>query len=108
MGYKTDFNIRVTDVPDGFDASAILDSILETAGYSGADVGEFDVRISGKWYDWERDLRKVSAEFPQVRLHVEAEGEEGGDLWEAHFVGGKMQKCPAEIIYAPFDPEKLS
>lgn len=108
MGYKTDFRIEVVDTPVGFNASDVIQGILNLSGYTDVDVGEASISISGKWYEWECDLRKVSAEYPQVRIYVQAEGEEGGDLWEAHFVAGKMQKCQAEIHYAPFDPEKLA
>ena len=60
-----------------------------------------------KWYDWEEDMRKVSAAFPDVHFTLHGEGEENGDLWYAHFLGGKMQYCPAKIVYDEFDPGQL-
>ncbi len=42
-----------------------------------------------KWYEWESDLKVVSAEFPDVLIHVDGAGGETGDIWKAWFKGGQ-------------------
>ena len=59
-----------------------------------------------KWYDWEADMRTISAEFPELVFHMHGDGEGVEDLWEAHFLSGKMQFCPA--TFAPYDPRKMT
>ena len=71
------------------------------------DTMSFSSYDTAKWYDWEEDMRKVSAAFPEVHFTLHGEGEENGDLWYAHFLGGMMQYCPAKIVYDEFDPGQL-
>ncbi len=61
-----------------------------------------------KWYEWEREMRAISAKFPEVFFTVEGHGEEDGDIWIAYFLGGKMQKEDAKIVFDPFDERKLT
>ena len=75
--------------------------------YADVDMKLFYSNDIAKWYDWEEDMRKVSAAFPEVHFTLHGEGEDNGDLWDAHFLGGKMQYCPAKIVYDEFDPEQL-
>lgn len=60
-----------------------------------------------KWYEWEKDMRKLSAKFPDVFFELTGNGEESDDLWKAYFKGGMMQWAPGEIVYDDFSPSKL-
>lgn len=60
-----------------------------------------------KWYDHDDDMIEVSKMFPDVLFCLHGEGETSEDMWDAYYLNGKMQYCGAEIVYPPFDPEKL-
>lgn len=60
-----------------------------------------------KWYKWEEHMREYSTRHPETVFKLSGEGEEAGDLWHAYFQNGKMQYAKAQIIFEPFDPEKL-
>lgn len=60
-----------------------------------------------KWYDCEKDMRRISQQFPDYLLTLRGEGEETGDIWVAYFLGGLMQKEIAVITLGEFDPSKL-
>ena len=62
---------------------------------------------AAKWYDCEEDMLLLSRQFPDVRFTVSGEGEENRDIWEEHFLNGKCQYCPAEIVIPEYDPAKL-
>lgn len=40
------------------------------------------------------------------KLH--GDGDDSEDLWDAYFLGGRMQVCPGKIVYDDFDPGKLA
>lgn len=60
-----------------------------------------------KWYDNENDMLLLSKEFPDVLFKLHGEGEDNEDIWNKYFMNGKMQYCPAKIVYEPFDKNKL-
>jgi hypothetical protein len=62
---------------------------------------------SGKWYSCDHDMIAVSLEIPNVLFTLHGEGEESGDIWDAYFLNGKMQKEKARIVIDPFDAKKL-
>ena len=61
-----------------------------------------------KWYDHDDDMIEVSKLFPGVLFALHGEGDNSEDMWDAYYLNGKMQYCGAEIVYPPFDPEKLA
>lgn len=111
MGYETKFKLticpRVDDaVQETFDYlqdNIAFDGTLEQTMSAEEDVLEFE----SKWYDYVKDMVALSSRFPGVFFKLHGVGEDEGDLWDRYFLGGRMQECPAQITYAPFDPRKL-
>lgn len=60
-----------------------------------------------KWYDEEKDMKALSALFPSVHFILSGDGEDSGDIWVKHYVGGKVQRCYADIVIPEYDPTKL-
>lgn len=77
----------------------------EEVGYALQSDGESNE--SCKWYEYEKDMRKLSEEIKNVLFTLHGEGEESGDIWNAYFLNGKMQKEKASIQILPFDKSKL-
>ena len=99
MGYYTHYEIEMTpDLPE-------VRAAIEDEEYMAYAIGEGG--DSCKWYDHEADMWALSRRFPDVLFELSGEGEEAGDLWRKYFKAGKMQSCPAQITYEPFDESKL-
>jgi hypothetical protein len=60
-----------------------------------------------KGYDHEKYMIQLSNKFPDVLLELYGEGEEAGDVWYKYFKNGRIQRCPAQITFEPFDESKL-
>lgn len=53
---------------------------------------------SCKWYEHQEDLAAMSKAIPGVLFHLEGEGEESGDIWDAFALDGKVEKHEAQIV----------
>jgi hypothetical protein len=107
MGYYTAFNMSVVSkIPENRNLIQEFRQVSTGAEYA-LDMGGGS-KTETKWYNWEEDLRKFSAKFPNVLFLLEGEGEENGDLWKAYFKGGKMQLCKAEVTYPKYDENELT
>jgi Na+-transporting NADH:ubiquinone oxidoreductase subunit NqrF len=54
-------------------------------------VGDFDYGGDGcKWYEHDRDMEQLSAEFPTVTFTLTGDGEESLDNWEKHYKAGQI------------------
>jgi len=62
---------------------------------------------STKWYDYEKDMRKYSKNYPSTVFCIYGEGEESGDIWKAYFQNGKMFKTKAKLMFEDFSIGKL-
>jgi len=62
---------------------------------------------SCKWYEHDKDMRKVSQKYPNTIFILEGEGEESADIWKKYYLGGKCQEARAEVIIPEFDESKL-
>lgn len=106
MSYDTVYSLRIINQDvDGMEIIAILREEYGDAYDALEENGNSN--NSCKWYDHEDDLCAFSKKFPEVIFELSGEGDEAGDVWKAYFQNGKMQRCQAEMIIPPFDPEKL-
>ena len=60
-----------------------------------------------KWCEWETDMCILSSRFPGILFHLYGDGEATDDMWNAYFLNGKYQYCPAIITYDKFSADKL-
>ena len=104
MRYYTEFEISYA-TKDEEEAKAItaagtkisepLETILEE-GY-----------ITAKWYDHDRDMIKLSKQFPEIVFRLKGLGESSDDMYMIYYNQGKMQFALAEISYRAFNPALL-
>lgn len=107
--YKTDNNgtrTEVVSIPE-LVLGCLEKEIDKMNIFEGGSISD-TLWASAKWYDWEEDMLLLSKRFPDVLFYLHGDGENSTDLWDAYFLGGKVQHCPAEIKYDDFDPLKLS
>lgn len=108
MGYYTRHSITVNNRGnidydmnvahfDG-DDEAFINDFLQSANLFEDDI---------KWYDHEKDMRKLSKRFNNVLFTLSGEGEESGDLWREYHLNGLMQRATAKIAFDDFDEAKL-
>ena len=100
MGYNTLYTI--TEV-DGSELSDDIRRELETiSGYDASYI--VDGCDSVKWYQWDKDMTKLSMKFFTTIFKVIGDGEESEDNWVAYFINGKHQHENAAMVYPEFDP----
>ena len=105
MSYRTYYTISIKEDRDNkilAQAKKQFPDILDLVSPEG--YPEFD----SSWPDFEQDMREISKAFPGQLFTVYGEGEDSTDIWNAYFLDGKYQSCPAEIVFPPYDPAKLS
>lgn len=105
MGYMTSYSLTVLDAHNSV-LEAISDEVdrMDVFEEGNAQDGWFSWTT---WYDWEEDMVLLSRRFPDVLFRLHGDGDDSEDLWDAYFLGGRMQMCPGKIVYDDFDPEKL-
>lgn len=118
MGYHTDFTLTasICTIGDGFYTTTTIPKIMfasledEIGKLCVFDMGgddDFCFYVNTTWYSWESDMCLLSSRFPEILFCLHGEGENGDDLWNAYFLDGKFQYCPAIITYDSFDPSEL-
>ncbi len=55
-----------------------------------------------KWYDHEKDMKRLSEAFPAITFILEGEGEEQGDVWKKRFINGEMEVRTAKLVIEDF------
>lgn len=99
MGYYTNYSLSADkELPETFG-----DNFESVTGYilDGMDL------YYAKWYDHDKDMKKISTLYSDILFTLKGEGEEPGDLWIAYYKNGKVQLENAQITYSPFDESKL-
>ena len=59
--------------------------------------------VLAEWHNWKDDMKLLSKALPDIVLHLKGIGKERNDMWQAHFLDGKVQIC----VVPEFDPDKL-
>lgn len=113
MAYNTYYSLEIMDAetrkivePELFaEVMEVLKSEIEAAEYAleddGGSAGE------ETWYEHHEEMLEFSRKYPGLVFCLHGEGESTDDLWDAYYMDGKIQECPARIEYDEFDPAKL-
>lgn len=109
MGYYTRFSLEVDNIENNKDydlgvlhaGGSDEDFVCEQTGYTWA------FEDTTKWYDYDKDMKLVSKNYPGVLFTLSGEGEESGDIWKSYYWNGKSQFTRATLVFEEFNPEKL-
>lgn len=100
MGYYSNFEVLETDIED------IADQLTELSGYF-FDYHEYSGTVqmddSGKWYQWEKDLKALADSNPTSYAVVERRGEDSPDIERAIVYKGEVHTQYPEIRFPTFD-----
>jgi hypothetical protein len=113
MGYYSNFKVEVTTTDqkpvDNIEQVLNPEVFERYTGYTQFTYDYHDALIlaEAKWYRYEKDMRKMSNDYPDLLFKVIVEGEESYDMYVVYFCRGKMQQCNAIITYPPYDETKL-
>lgn len=58
-----------------------------------------------KWYEYDEDMLAISKQFPDYVFQLHGDGEETEDFWFAYYQNGKLEYCPAHLIYK--EPQEI-
>jgi len=117
MSYYSNFTLNVYDWPEGSKnveyGRLVTDEYLKIAvdnAIQALDVFEEGNMRSGyyayaPWSTVDEDMCELSRKFPTVLFELNGNGDDWDDIWVTYYLDGKMQFCPAAIVYPDFDPD---
>lgn len=95
MGYYTSFSLNIWDKDGQWidEGNPIFDKIAERfetiTSYNKDDFEEMvHYAIELKWYEWKEDMKKIVADFPDVKFEIDGRGEQNDDWWVAQWYNG--------------------
>lgn len=102
MGYYTHYTIDIVGTKDFEEKKKIIKEVNEVSGYGELfhherNNGSFDTEESVKWYDWDDDVKEISAKYPELLFVILGDGEEDDDYWKCFFKAGKADMCSATV-----------
>ena len=96
MGYWTNFTFNMWDKDDQWieEDSSIYEKVCKKfEEVTDIDSGEFEemyhYALTTKWYEWEEDMKKIVADFPDIKFEIEGYGEDRTDWWIAQWYNGE-------------------
>lgn len=112
MGYYTEYRLEVADLKghgvDELDTAITeMNSTFEFDGFVSDEHTSLWENTRDTWYDHEEDMAALSARFPKVLFTLHGAGENVDDRWKKYFMGGLIQRAPAQIAFDEFDEAKL-
>lgn len=111
MGYNTNYIISIKEGQMTGKEFEVLKNILEKNSNYLFSLNHSQQKLycEGKWYEHEKDMKKVSKLFPNVTFQIYGEGEESGDIWKDYVNNGKLSRTRAVISFeaVPADEEEL-
>lgn len=110
MGYQTHYSLSVSyegsDKENSYEETEKVKDAKIDDGYG--TIGELIAGgMEAKWYYHEKDMRRISKQFPKILFILEGHGEEHDDIWKAYFFDGKCQRCKAVLRFPSFDATQL-
>ena len=93
MGYYTYFSLSYFGSPEDEQALQNFEPNQEDFTYppdfiKGIIESGYE---EAKWYDWEKDMQKLTKIFPNITFVLTGDGEESGDVWEWRGKGDKYE-----------------
>lgn len=113
MGYYSYFNLNIgkfneEKIVELIEKNEFVYNIIQHLRDTNSIAADcFDERGSSlnenKWYSYKEEIAEFSKIYPDFFFIVEREGEGNADIEIDYIKNGKIQECPAKIIFEPFD-----
>ena len=94
MGYYTYYDIDIKGHIN--EEQFAIDFNIVTGGY------QYPIQDTIKWYDYEKDMKKLSLMYPNNYFTIYGTGEDPHDIWVAYFYRGM-----AKLVYPSANEENL-
>lgn len=109
MVYNTQYYLTAFDAVTGKEVSDEKKNKFEAeiTKLSGWKSGSIFAKPTA-WFEYEEIMRKFSKRHPGTRFTLRGDGDDHDDIWVRHFLNGKMQVCPAKIIFEDFNVDQLA
>jgi hypothetical protein len=109
MGYYTNYILTVRsrndqDITENF--LTIMNSMY--SGWEDDSSADHVFYLNeSKWYDHEKDMKKISRMYPDFLFELTGDGEDRLDFWKLHAKNGNIIKVQGTITYPPVPMEFL-
>ena len=113
MGYDTRYTLRVDTAGNEATSVMVHQALLECDDASFALTLDerakdyYESKHPAKWYDYDRDLRRISKEFTGVVFTLNGMGDDRKDIWQAFYCDGRGYREEALITFPAFSYGKL-
>lgn len=98
-GFTEEVGLKLDELLEKYDVSYIFEERVEN------EYGYADAR---KWYDREKDMRKISEELGEdILLLLEVEKEWGNDMWREYYKNGKSATYYPKIVWKEYSENDL-
>lgn len=114
MGYYTDYKLTIADRQGEFVDkysekyaavyNKLADRFSSIIGVRDALQELMEDNANWKWYDYERDMKKIAQDYPDFIFTLEGTGEVEGDIWVEQYYGEEWARSQAELIPPDSNP----